>query len=86
MFEGDYFAQRRAELGMARGDDLVRIQAILDKWYPGMLRAKKYHQGVLSLVAFNAPVASEIRMRQVEFLEIVGLEVKRLQISIGSKN
>ncbi len=83
MFENDYFSQRRAELGMDRGDELVKIQAILDEWYPGMLRAKKYHQGVLSLVAFNAPVASEIRMRQVEFLGLVGFEVKRLQISIG---
>ena len=82
MFENDYFAQKRAELGMDRGDELVRIQAILDEWYPEMLRAKKLHQGVLSLVAFNAPVASEIRMRQVEFLKLVGLEIKRLQISI----
>ncbi len=82
MFEGDYFAQKRAELGMDRGEELVRIQAILDEWYPQMLRAKKLHQGVLSLVAFNAPVASEIRMRQVEFLEMVGLEITRLQISI----
>lgn len=85
MFEGDYFAQKRAELGMERGDELVRIQKILDKWYPGMLRAKKLHQGVLTLVAFNAPVASEIRMRQVELLELIKLEIKRLQISIGSK-
>jgi hypothetical protein len=83
VFENDYFAQRRKELGMDRGDELVRIQKILDEWYPGMLRAKKLHQGVLSLVAFNAPVASEIRMRQVEFLELVNLEIKRLQISIG---
>ena len=83
MFENDYFAQRRAELGMDRGDELMRIQKILDGWYPGMVRAKKLHQGVLSLVAFNAPVASEMRMRQVEFLELVGLEIKRLQISIG---
>ncbi len=82
MFEGDYFAQRRAELGMDRGEEWVRIQAILDKWYPNMLRAKKLHQGVLSLVAFNAPVASEMRMRQVEFLAEVGVEIKRLQISI----
>lgn len=83
MFEGDYFAQRRAELGMERGDELVRIQGILDGWYPGMMRAKKLHQGVLTLVAFNAPVASEVRMRQVELLELVGIEIKRLQISIG---
>ena len=82
MFENDYFAQKRAELGMDRGDELVRIQAILDEWYPDMLRAKKLHQGVLSLIAFNAPVASEIRMRQVEFLGLVGLDIKRLQISI----
>ena len=75
--------QRRAELGMDRGNELVRIQKILDDWYPGMLRAKKLHQGVLSLVAFNAPVASEIRMRQVEFLGLVRLDISRLQISIS---
>lgn len=83
MFENDYFVQRRAELGMDRGNELVRIQKILDDWYPGMLRAKKLHQGVLSLVAFNAPVASEIRMRQVEFLGLVRLDISRLQISIS---
>jgi hypothetical protein len=79
----DYFAKKRAELGMDRGDVLTRIQATLDAWYPGAVRAKRLHQGVLTLLTPSASVASELRMRQVEFLQVCELEAVRLSISIS---
>lgn len=82
MLEPDIFAKLRLKLGMERADELKRVQDVLDEWYPRMAKAKRYHQGTLTIVAFNSPVASEIRMRQVELLERVGIEVKRLQITI----
>lgn len=84
MLESDAFDHIRARLGMDRQDDLARVQAILDEWYPDMLRAKRWHRGTLTVTAANSPVASEIRMRQVELIERSGLEVVRLQIQIIS--
>lgn len=85
MIDADYFAKKRAELGLDRGDVLEKIQAVLDAWYPQKVRAKRLHQGVLTLLTPSASVASELRMRQVEFIEACGLsEAPRLSISISS--
>lgn len=77
-----YFERKRVELGMDRQDTLQTIQAILDKWYPGMARAKRLHQGVLRLETASASVASELRMRQLELFEAAKLPDTRLAISI----
>ncbi len=82
MLEADYFERKRRELGMEREDVLVRAQAVLDAWYPGQVRAKRLHQGVLRVVTASASVAGELRMRQLELLEAAGLEGTRLAISI----
>ena len=82
MIEPDYFERKRRELGLDRADDLVRIQAVLDEWYPGRARARQLHQGVLRLVTPTASVASELRMRQQELLQRCGLADVRLAISI----
>jgi hypothetical protein len=84
MFEPDYFAAKRRELGMDRADDLVRAQAVLDAWYPGQARARRLHQGVLRIVTPSASVAGELRMRQVELAQELGLKDTRLAISVGS--
>jgi hypothetical protein len=81
VLEPDAFARIRARLGMERADELARVQNVLDMWYPNMVKAKRLHQGTLHLVAYNSPVASEIRMRQIELLEQAGLTVTRVQIS-----
>ena len=89
MLEPDYFAHKRAQLGMDREDILVQIQATLDAWYPGQATAKQLHRGVLRIVTPNASVASDLRLRQLELMaahkgatpdRVIG----RLQISIGS--
>jgi hypothetical protein len=78
----DYFAKKRLELGLDRVDDLERVQLLLDAWYPGMAKAKRWHQGVLRVVTRSASVASELRMRQLELIEKAGLPEARLAISI----
>lgn len=83
MFEG-YFEQKRKELGMDRQDALEGIQKTLDEWYPGRVRAKRLHQGVLTLITPSAGVAGELRMRQLELFEVAGLDKTRLSISVGS--
>jgi hypothetical protein len=83
MIEDDYFARKREQLGMDRADDLARVQAVLEQWYPGAVRARQLHQGVLRVVTPNASVASELRMRQLELLQACGLANTRLAISIG---
>lgn len=67
----DHFERKRSALGMEREDVLVALQALLNSWYPGQVRAKKLHQGILRLVTPSASVASELRMRQVELLDAV---------------
>lgn len=83
MIEPDYFERKRRELGLDRADDLARVQAVLDRWYPGMARARQWHQGVLRLVTPNASVASDLRLRQRELLAACSLEEARLAITIG---
>jgi hypothetical protein len=84
MFEPEYFARKRRELGLDREDKLAVVQSWLDERYPGQARAKKLHQGVLRVVTPNASVASDLRMRQLELLMAVKLEEIRLAVSISS--
>ena len=83
MIDSGYFEQKRRELGMDRGDVLQQIQATLDSWYPQRARAKQMHLGVLRIVTPSSSVASELRMRQVELLELHKLKDLRLSITIG---
>jgi hypothetical protein len=84
MLEPDYFEKKRRELGMDREDDLARVQAVLERWYPGQARAKRLHQGVLRVVTASSSVAGELRMRQVELFSELGMDGVRLAISIGA--
>jgi hypothetical protein len=83
MLESDYFERKRRELGLERADNLARVQQWLDERYPGQVRARQLHQGVLRLVTASAPLASELRMRQVELLAACELPETRLAIRIG---
>jgi hypothetical protein len=84
MLEPDYFAKRRAELGFDRVDQLDAIQKWCDERYPGRVRVKRLHQGILRVVTTSSGVASELRMRQRELLEAYDLGETRLAISIGT--
>jgi hypothetical protein len=84
VIDPSYFAKKRLELGLDRADDLGRVQSILDAWYPGKAKAKRWHQGVLRVVTPSSAVASELRMRQLELLEQSQLPDARLAITITS--
>jgi hypothetical protein len=83
----DYFAKKRVQLGMDREEVLGQVQATLEAWYPGRVRARQLHRGVLYLVTPSAAVAGALRMRQVELLDVAeklaGERPQRLAISIG---
>ncbi len=84
MLEADYFERKRRELGFDRADVLSTVQAWLEARYPGQVRARSLHQGVLKLVTPNASVASELRLRQLELLAATQLDGTRLAVRIGS--
>ena len=73
MIDPSYFDQKRHQLGMDRADVLERVQQLLDEWYPGRVRARQWHRGVLRLVTPSASVAGSLRMRQMELIELAGL-------------
>ena len=84
MIEPDYFANKRTELGFGRVDVLASVQTWCDREYPGLIRVKQLHQGVLRLVTSSSGVAGDLRLRQVELLAVAKLGETRLQISIGT--
>jgi hypothetical protein len=64
----NYLRKKAAELGLERGDQLSAIQAHLDELYPGQCRAISLNDGLLKITTPNASMASELRMRQREFI------------------
>jgi hypothetical protein len=82
----EYINQKAQELDLERGESLAKIQAILDRLYPGQARAKSLNQQVLKIITPNASLASELRLRQSEIIkEIVETTlrpVNRLHIQI----
>lgn len=84
MIEADYFERKRRELGLDREGQLKTIQAWLEQRYPGQVRARQLHRGVLKLETLSASVASELRLRQTELLDTCKLGDTRLAIRIGS--
>lgn len=65
---GDYLNKRRVELGLGRGESLEKIQGLLDEMFAGQTRVASLNNNVLRITTPSSPVASEIRLRQVEIL------------------
>jgi hypothetical protein len=86
MLESDYFAKKKKQLGFDRVDHLAVIQVWCDTEYPGQVRAKQFHRGVLRLITASAVIAGELRWRQIELMGLSTFDepVLRIQISIGS--
>ncbi len=84
MLDGnDYLRQKALDLGLDRADTIASVQALVDAWYPGQVRAISFNSGVLRLVTPNASVAGELRLRQVELMAAIRVPIERVQISIG---
>jgi hypothetical protein len=79
----DYLARKRSELGLDRADQLSEIQALIETWYPGQIRAKSLNNGLLQLVTPSSVVASELRLRQVDLMHRLK-DVNRIRITIES--
>ncbi len=82
---GDYFAKKAQELGLGREEVITKAQALLDEMYPDQARALSFNQGTLKIVTASAPVASELRFRQVQILKRLSSpsqEIKKLQIQV----
>jgi hypothetical protein len=85
----DYFAKKRAELGFERVDQLAIVQAWCDERYPGVVRVRQLHQGILRIITTSSGVAGELRMKQMEILAVARTAdtdqaVIRVAISISS--
>lgn len=68
---GDYLKKRASELGLDRGNALEKIEDYMNSLFPGQVRAVSLNGQVLKLTTPSSPVASEIRLRQIEILQKV---------------
>jgi hypothetical protein len=89
MIDPAYFERKRRELGMDRADFLTEAQAVLERWYPGRVRVRQFHRGVVRVVTESSSVAGELRLRQLEL--VAALEqlahhepIQRIAIAVGS--
>ena len=89
---GEYLRDKADELDVGRADALQIIQIELERRYPEKTRALALHQGKLRVITPNASVAGDLRLRQLDFLEIIrmtvptGTVIERLIIQIRSLN
>lgn len=82
---GDYLQKRAGQLNLGRAGQLAGIQAWLDHEYPGQARAVSMNDGVLKIITYNSPLASELSMRRVE-ITALNTTVKRINIQSGTRN
>lgn len=68
---GDYLDKKAQKLDLGRADDLGGVQKLLEKWYPGKVKAQSLNKGTLRLVTTSSSVANELRFRQQEILAVV---------------
>lgn len=68
---GDYLDKKAQKLDLGRADDLGEVQKLLEKWYPGKVKAQSLNKGTLRLVTTSSSVANELRFRQQEILAVV---------------
>ncbi len=84
----DFLKKRAEQLNLGRGDDLRRIQAILDVLYPDLTHAVSLDGQTLKITTASASAASELRLRQVGLMGKFngempeGRQVSRLHIQI----
>ena len=67
---GGYLEKKAQKLDLGRGDELAQVQNLLDKWYPGKVRAQSLNKGKLMIVTTSSSVANELRFKNNELLAI----------------
>ena len=81
----DYFSEIHKKLGLHRASDLTKIQTILDDWYPLKARAKRLHEGKLYIITESSSVANDLRLRQIELLDVIHIPVEQLIITQSNR-
>jgi hypothetical protein len=71
----DYLTQRALELGLDRADILTAAQKFFDQAFPRQVRARSYLAGVMRVTTQDASVASELRLRQIELMRQLNLNI-----------
>lgn len=76
---GDYLDKKAQKLDLGRADDLTKVQALLDEWYPGKVRAQKIHNGKLTIITTSSSLANELRFKTKE-LQNISQDITRIII------
>lgn len=80
----DVLRQQTDQIDLGRGDQLSKIQEVLNKLYPGKVRARKLKDGVLTVNTPSSAVAGDLRLSQEKILKrLEDYEITSLKISIG---
>lgn len=66
----DYLGKKADSLDLSRGDDLIKVQKLLDSWYPGKCRAQKIHNSKLTITTTSSSVANDLRFKTHQLLEV----------------
>lgn len=81
-----YLKRKAATLDLDRGAALKKIQGLLDKDFPAKTKAKSLNEGVLKIITPSASVASELRLRQEQYIPVftqaTTRSIERLHIQI----
>lgn len=67
---GDYLDKKAQKLDLGRGDELAQIQELLDKWYPGKVRAQSLNNGKLVIVTTSSSLANELRFKTNQIMQV----------------
>lgn len=65
---GDYLNKKTQQLDLGRGDELTRVQALLEAKYPGKVHAKKIQNKVLYIQTTSSSVANELRFDKERYM------------------
>lgn len=76
---GDYLDKKAQKLDLGRADDLTKVQALLDEWYPGKVRAQSLNNGKLTLVTVSSSIANELRFKQDQ-IKVVASDITKIII------
>ncbi len=80
----DILQSRADDLDLERGGQIAAIQEILNRKYPGKVRAKSLNDGLLTITTPSSSVASDIRLSQSQLIkQLNNYQVESIKIKIG---
>ncbi|MEX0668686.1 MAG: DciA family protein [Candidatus Saccharimonadales bacterium] len=80
----DILQNRAEDLSLERGGQLAAIQEVLNKQYPGKVRAKSLNNGELTITTPSSAVASDLHLSQSNLLQqLKSYQVETIRVKIG---